>query len=96
MKTKSICFYLFAGLGRRRSARSYVNMLNGESSSSLISHLKIQEEFEERERRRLKEKEKKEANEALLQELAEWEVKELTPDIIKQLHSMWEVSWFGD
>ena len=68
-------------------------MLNGDSSSSIISHLKIQEEFEERERRIQKEKEKKEANEALLQELAEWEVKELTPETIKQLHSMWEVSY---
>ena len=36
-------------------------------------------------------KEKKEANLVLLQDLAEWEEKELGPDVVKQLHSMWEV-----
>ena len=66
-------------------------MINGEESSSLLTRLKIQEDLEERERRRIREKEKKEANLALLQDLAEWEEKELDPDMIKQLHSMWEV-----
>ena len=83
-----ITYGYFVGLGRRRSGRSYANR---ENSSSLVSQLRIQEEFEERERRRQREKEKKEANEALLQEFAEWDKKELTPDVIKQLHSMWEV-----
>ena len=62
-----------------------------EESSSLLTRLKIQEDLEERERRRIREKEKKEANLVLLQDLAEWEEKELDPDMIKQLHSMWEV-----
>lgn len=78
--------------GRRRATRiSYVNMINGEESSSLLTRLKIQEDLEERERRRLREKEKKEANLVLLQDLAEWEEKELDADLIKQLHSMWEI-----
>lgn len=78
--------------GRRRATRvSYVSMINGEESSSLLTRLKIQEDLEERERRRIREKEKKEANLVLLQDLAEWEEKELDPDMIKQLHSMWEV-----
>ena len=66
-------------------------MLNGENSSSLLTHLKIQDDLEERERRRIREKEKKEANLVLLQDLAEWEEKELSTDAMKQLHSMWEV-----
>lgn len=78
--------------GRRRATRvSYVSMINGEESSSLLTRLKIQEDLEERERRRIREKEKKEANLVLLQDLAEWEEKELDPDMIKQLHSMWEI-----
>lgn len=68
-------------------------MINGEGSSSLLTRLKIQEDIEERERRRIREKEKKEANLVLLQDLAEWEEKELGPDLVKQLHSMWEVSF---
>ena len=67
-------------------------MINGEGSSSLLTRLKIQEDIEERERRRIREKEKKEANLVLLQDLAEWEEKELGPDLVKQLHSMWEVN----
>lgn len=91
-----IYFSLFSivlgATGRRRATRvSYVSMINGEESSSLLTRLKIQEDLEERERRRIREKEKKEANLVLLQDLAEWEEKELDPDIIKQLHSMWEV-----
>ena len=86
-------FHCFLGAtGRRRATRvSYVSMINGEESSSLLTRLKIQEDLEERERRRIREKEKKEANLVLLQDLAEWEEKELDPDMIKQLHSMWEV-----
>ena len=91
-----IYFSLFSivlgATGRRRATRvSYVSMINGEESSSLLTRLKIQEDLEERERRRIREKEKKEANLVLLQDLAEWEEKELDPDMIKQLHSMWEV-----
>lgn len=84
------------GTGRRRNAprNSYNKMINGEDSSSLLTHLKIQEDIEERERRRIREKEKKEANLVLLQDLAEWEEKELGADIVKQLHSMWEVRAF--
>ena len=87
-------FFLLGTTGRRRAATrvSYVNMINGEESSSLLTRLKIQEDLEERERRRIREKEKKEANLVLLQDLAEWEEKELDPDIVKQLHSMWEVT----
>ena len=66
-------------------------MINGEDSSSLLTHLKIQEDIEERERRRIREKEKKEANLVLLQDLAEWEEKEVGTDIMEQLHSLWEV-----
>jgi hypothetical protein len=66
-------------------------MVNGENSSSLVNHVKIQEESEEKERRKQREKEKKEANQALLQDLVEWEEKELTTETINQLHSMWEV-----
>ena len=58
----------------------------------MVTQIKIREECEERERRKQREKEKKEANEALLQELMEWEKKHLTSDHLKQLHSMWEVS----
>ena len=85
--------FLFQGTSRRRTAArvSYVSMINGEGSSSLLTRLKIQEDMEERERRRIREKEKKEANLVLLQDLAEWEEKELGPDVVKQLHSMWEV-----
>ena len=81
------------GTGRRRTAprNSYVKMINGEDSSSLLTHLRIQEDIEERERRRIREKEKKEANLVLLQDLADWEAKELGADVVKQLHSMWEV-----
>ncbi|KAL9979823.1 hypothetical protein ACROYT_G017540 [Oculina patagonica] len=81
------------GTGRRRTAArvSYVNMINGEESSSLLTRLKIQEDIEERERRRIREKEKKEANLVLLQDLAEWEEKELGANVLKQLHSMWEI-----
>lgn len=84
---------LFSGTGRRRAAarNSYVKMINGEESSSLLTRLKIQEDLEERERRRIREKEKKEANLVLLQDLAEWEEKELGTDVLKELHSMWEV-----
>lgn len=84
---------LFSGTGRRRAAarNSYVKMSNGEESSSLLTRLKIQEDLEERERRRIREKEKKEANLVLLQDLAEWEEKELGTDVLKKLHSMWEV-----
>ena len=87
--------YVFQGTSRRRTAArvSYVNMINGEGSSSLLTRLKIQEDIEERERRRIREKEKKEANLVLLQDLAEWEEKELGPDVVKQLHSMWEVNY---
>ena len=67
-------------------------MINGEGSSSLLTRLKIQEDIEERERRRIREKEKKEANLVLLQDLAEWEEKQLGPDVVQQLHSMWEVN----
>ena len=86
-------FYYFKGTGRRRAAAriSYASMINGEGSSSLLTRLKIQEDLEERERRRVREKEKKEANLVLLQDLAEWEEKELGTDAVKQLHSMWEV-----
>lgn len=86
--------FLFQGTSRRRTAArvSYVNMINGEGSSSLLTRLKIQEDIEERERRRIREKEKKEANLVLLQDLAVWEEKELGPDVVKQLHSMWEVN----
>ena len=66
-------------------------MISGEESSSLLTRLKIQEDIEERERRRIRDKEKKEANLVLLQDLAEWEEKALGPDVLKQLHSMWEV-----
>lgn len=81
------------GMGRRRTVPrvSYNKMINGEESSSLLTHLKIQEDIEERERRRVREKEKKEANLVLLQDLAEWEEKELGADVMKQLHSLWEV-----
>lgn len=67
-------------------------MVNGENSSSLVNRVKIQEQSEEKERRKQREKEKKEANQALLQDLVDWEKKELTPEIMNQLHSMWEVS----
>ncbi|XP_067052488.1 serine-rich adhesin for platelets-like [Acropora muricata] len=81
------------GMGRRRTVPrvSYNKMINGEESSSLLTHLKIQEDIEERERRRVREKEKKEANLVLLQDLAEWEEKELGADVMKQLHSLWEI-----
>lgn len=85
-------FIFNLGSGRRRSGRnSYIGNLKGENSS-LVTQMKIQQECEERERRKQREKEKKEANEALLQELTEWEENHLTDDIVKQLHSMWEVS----
>lgn len=88
----SLFSIVLGATGRRRATRvSYVSMINGEESSSLLTRLKIQEDLEERERRRIREKEKKEANLVLLQDLAEWEEKELDPDMIKQLHSMWEV-----
>lgn len=85
---------MLPGTGRRRNAsrNSYIKMINGEDSSSLLTRLKIQEDIEERERRRIREKEKREANLVLFQDLAEWEEKELGADVIKQLHSMWEVS----
>lgn len=88
-----LSFSVLLGTGRRRTAprNSYIKMINGEDSSSLLTRLKIQEDIEERERRRIREKEKKEANLVLLQDLAEWEEKELGADVIKQLHSMWEV-----
>lgn len=81
------------GTGRRRTTvrNSYSKMINGEDSSSLLTHLKIQEDIEERERRRIREKEKKEANLVLLQDLAEWEEKEVGTDIMEQLHSLWEI-----
>lgn len=85
---------MLPGTGRRRNAsrNSYIKMINGEDSSSLLTRLKIQEDIQERERRRIREKEKREANLVLFQDLAEWEEKELGADVVKQLHSMWEVS----
>ncbi|KAK3702967.1 hypothetical protein QZH41_012407, partial [Actinostola sp. cb2023] len=86
----------FEASGRRRSSRqNYLSMVNGENSSSLVNHLKIIEESEEKERRRQREKEKKEANQALLQDLVEWEEKELTLETLNQLHSMWEIPSVG-
>lgn len=41
--------------------------------------------------KRIKEKEKREANEALMQELAEWELEMFTKNVLKELRSMWEV-----
>ncbi|XP_031557162.1 mucin-5AC-like [Actinia tenebrosa] len=82
--------------GRRRSSRqNYLSMVNGENSSSLVNHVKIQEESEEKERRKQREKEKKEANQALLQDLVDWEKNELKLEIMNQLHSMWEIPSIG-
>ena len=51
----------------------------------------MEEEENQREMKRLKEKEKKEANEALMQELSEWEKEIFTKNVLKELRSMWEV-----
>ena len=79
---------------RRRSGRSgYSNGRSGEQTSRLVSHLILEEEETQKELRRQKEKEKREANEALMQELAEWEKEVLVHvhGLLKELHSMWEV-----
>ncbi|XP_032231599.2 uncharacterized threonine-rich GPI-anchored glycoprotein PJ4664.02 isoform X3 [Nematostella vectensis] len=84
------------GSGRRRSGRqNYLQMLTGKNSSSLVNQLKLQEESLEKERRRQREKEKKEANQALLQDLQEWEAKELGSEIMDQLRGMWEIPSVG-
>ncbi len=51
----------------------------------------MEEEENQREMKRLKEKEKKEANEALMQELSEWENEIFTKSVLKELRSIWEV-----
>ena len=56
-----------------------------------MNHLMMEQEENEREIKRLKEKEKKEANEALMQELNEWENEMFTKNVLKELRSMWEV-----
>lgn len=56
-----------------------------------MTHLLLEEEENQREMKRIKEKEKREANEALMQELAEWELEMFTKNVLKELRSMWEV-----
>ena len=87
-------FASLASSGRpRRSGRtSYVvNGVNAEKRSSLMNHLLLEEEENQREMKRMKEKEKKEANEALMQKLSEWEDEIFTKNVLKELRSMWEV-----
>ena len=78
------------GFRRRRSGRSS-NTMNSDQTSRLVSHLILEEEEAQKQFKRLKEKEKKEANEALLAKLNEWENEIFTPDVLKELRSMWEV-----
>lgn len=65
--------------------------MNTDQTSRLVNHLILEEEEKQKESRRLKEKERKEANEALMQELNEWEKDVYTPDVLKELQTMWEV-----
>ena len=78
---------------RRRSGRtSYgMNGMNTEEQSSLMNHLLMEEEENQKEMRRIKEKEKKEANEMLMQELNEWENQIFTKKVLAELKSIWEV-----
>lgn len=78
------------GFRRRRSGRSS-NTMNNDQTSRLVSHLIIEVEEAQKQFKRLKEKEKKEANEALLEELNEWENEIFTPGVLEELRSMWEV-----
>ncbi|CAB3996699.1 Homeotic female sterile [Paramuricea clavata] len=74
------------GRPRRSGRTSYVvNGMNAEKRSSLMNHLLLEEEENQREMKRMKEKEKKEANEALMQELSEWEDEIFTKNVLKEL-----------
>ena len=80
------------GRPRRSGRTSYgANGINAEERSSLMTHLLMEEEENQREMKRLKEKEKKEANEALMQELDRWEKEIFTKNVLNELKSMWEV-----
>lgn len=68
--------------------------MKSEEVSSLMNHLLMEEEESQREIKRLKEKEKKEANEALMQELNEWENEIFTSNVLRELKSMWEVLYY--
>ena len=56
-----------------------------------MNHLLMEEEENQREMKRIKEKEKREANEALMQELNEWENEIFSNNVLTELKSMWEV-----
>ena len=60
----------------------------------------MEEEENQREIKRIKEKEKREANEALMHELSEWENEIFSKKVLTELKSMWEVRlrveiWIG-
>lgn len=78
---------------RRRSGRSSYG--KSDQTSRLVNQLILEKEETQKEIKRLKEKEKKEANEALMQELNEWENEIFTPDVLKELQSMWEIPSIG-
>ena len=88
-----ILLLLASGYRPRRSGRtSFVaNGINSEQHSSLMNHLLMEEEENQREMKRIKEKEKREANEALMQELNEWENEIFSNNVLTELKSMWEV-----
>ena len=82
-----------SGDRRRRSGRtsSVASGMNSEQHSSLMNHLLMEEEENQREIKRIKEKEKREANEALMHELSEWENEIFSKKVLTELKSMWEV-----
>lgn len=82
-------FYI--GTRPRRSGRSSLGSGGNEETSSLMSHLLLEEQENQREMRRIKDREKREANEALMAKLSEWEVEMFPSDVVKELRSIWEV-----
>ncbi|XP_028414754.1 uncharacterized protein LOC114537843 [Dendronephthya gigantea] len=84
------------GCRRRRSGRmNHMNGINPEEPSSLMNHLMMEEEENQKEIKRIKEKERREANEALMVELGKWENEMFTTDVLRELRSIWEIPAIG-
>ncbi|XP_046858978.1 uncharacterized protein LOC124452466 isoform X2 [Xenia sp. Carnegie-2017] len=83
------------GTRPRRSGRSSLGSGGNEETSSLMSHLLLEEQENQREMRRIKDREKREANEALMAKLSEWEVEMFPFDVVKELRSIWEIPAVG-